>query len=42
MLGIVPSDAIILQRMGEMYDAEGDKTTAFQYHFDVSPWCLPN
>ena len=25
-----------LQRMGEMCDAEGDKSQAFQYHYDVS------
>ena len=34
LIGIVPSDAAILQRLGEMYDAEGDKSQAFQYHYD--------
>lgn len=36
LLGIVPTDACILKRMGEMCDAEGDKSQAFQYHYDVS------
>lgn len=36
LLGVVPTDAGILQRMGEMCDAEGDKSQAFQYHYDVS------
>ena len=36
LIGIVPTDAAILQRLGEMYDAEGDKSQAFQYHYDVS------
>ena len=31
----MPSDAMILQRLGEMYDAEGDKSQAFQFHYDV-------
>ena len=35
LLGVVPTDATILQRMGEMCDAEGDKSQAFQYHYDV-------
>ena len=36
LVGIVPTDASILQRLGEMYDNEGDKSQAFQYHYDVS------
>lgn len=36
LIGVVPSDATVLQRLGEMYDAEGDKSQAFQYHYDVS------
>ena len=36
LLGVVPSDANVLQRLGEMYDHEGDKSQAFQYHYDVS------
>ena len=36
LIGIVPTDATILQRLGEMYDNEGDKSQAFQYHYDVS------
>lgn len=43
LVGIVPTDAAILQRLGEMYDADGDKSQAFQYHYDVSIlfclWC---
>ena len=38
MIGVVPSDASVLQRLGEMYDQEGDKSLAFQYHYDVSRW----
>ena len=36
MIGVVPSDATVLQRLGEMYEQEGDKSLAFQYHYDVS------
>jgi len=40
LVGIVPSDAMILQRLGEMYDAEGDKSQAFQFHYDVRSSCV--
>ena len=33
---MVPSDSAVLQRLGEMYDQEGDKSQAFHYYFDVS------
>ena len=36
LIGIVPSDAAVLQRLGEMYDQEDDKSQAFQYYYDVS------
>ena len=36
LLGVVPSDANILQRLGVMYQNEGDKSQAYQYHYDVS------
>ena len=42
LVGIVPTDATILQRLGEMYDAEGDKSQAFQYHYDVSAQLYKN
>ena len=35
LIGVVPSDASVLQRLGEMYDQDGDKSLAFQYHYDV-------
>ena len=35
LLGVVPSDANILQRLGVMYQSEGDKSQAYQYHYDV-------
>lgn len=35
LVGVVPTDAVVLQRLGEMYDADGDKSQAFQYHYDV-------
>jgi intraflagellar transport protein 88 len=40
LLGIVPSDANILQRLGQMHDAEGDKSQAFQYYYDVRSYDL--
>ena len=36
LLGLVPTDPGILQKMGEMFDAEGDKQQAYQYHTEVS------
>jgi len=39
LLGIVPTDAVIEKRLGEMFDAEGDKTEAYTYFYNVS-WVL--
>lgn len=36
LLGLVPSDAPVLQKLGELYDHEGDKQQAHHYHVDVS------
>lgn len=36
LIGVVPTDPAVLARMGELYDSEGDKGQAFQYHYDVS------
>lgn len=36
LLGLVPSDASVLQKLGELYDHEGDKQQAHHYHVDVS------
>lgn len=36
LLGLVPTDAGILQKLGELYDHEGDKQQAHHYHYDVS------
>lgn len=35
LLGLVPSDAAALQKLGELYDHEGDKQQAHHYHVDV-------
>jgi len=35
LLGIVPTDALIEKRLGEMFDADGDKTEAFTYFYNV-------
>ena len=34
LLGLVPTDPVILQKMGTLFDDEGDKQQAYQYHFD--------
>lgn len=34
LLGLTPSDPVILQKMGALFDNEGDKQQAYQYHFD--------
>ena len=36
LLGIVPTDAVIEKRLGEMFDADGDKTEAFTYFYNVT------
>lgn len=36
LLGLVPTDAKALQKLGELYDHEGDKQQAHHYHNDVS------
>ena len=38
----MPTDPSILARLGEMHDNEGDKSAAFQYHYDVSGACQVN
>ena len=35
LIGIVPTDPAILARLGELYDNEGDKSQAYQYHYEV-------
>ena len=34
LLGLTPTDPVILQKMGAIFDNEGDKQQAYQYHFD--------
>lgn len=36
LIGLVPTDAHALQKIGELYDQEGDKQQAYHYHFDVT------
>ena len=34
---VVPSDAVIIRRLGEMCDSEGDKIQSLHYHTEVGP-----
>lgn len=36
LLGLTPTDAKALQKLGELFDQEGDKQQAHHYHVDVS------
>lgn len=36
LLGIIPSDPGVLQKLGEMYDTIDDKQQAYQFYSDVS------
>ena len=36
LLGIIPSDPGVLQKLGEMFDSMGDKQQAYQYYSDVN------
>lgn len=36
LLGIIPCDPGVLQKVGEMYDATGDKQQAYQFYSDVN------
>lgn len=36
LLGLVPTDARALQKLGELYDNEGEKQQAHHYHNEVS------
>lgn len=40
LIGLVPTDASALQKIGELYDQDGDKQQAYHYHFDVSFYAL--
>ena len=33
-LGLVPTDPVVLQKVGNIFDAEGDKQQAYQYNYD--------
>jgi intraflagellar transport protein 88 len=35
LISIVPTDADILSKLGELYDSAGDKSQAFQYYYEV-------
>ena len=35
LISLVPTDPGILQRLGEMYDSDNDRSQAFQYHYEV-------
>ena len=34
VIGLVPTDPAILQKMATIYDNDGDKQQAYQYYFD--------
>lgn len=34
---MAPTDPGLLAKLGELYDKEGDKSQAFQCHYDASP-----
>ena len=36
MIGLTPTDPAVLQKMGSIYDSEGDKQQAYQYLIDSS------
>ena len=40
LLGLVPTDPHILQRLGQLFDSEGDKQQAYQYYYDVSNYLV--
>ncbi len=35
LISLVPTDPGVLQRLGEMFDADNDRSQAFQYYFEV-------
>ncbi len=35
LIPLVPTDPGVLQRLGEMYDADNDRSQAYQYHYEV-------
>ena len=35
LISLVPTDASIFQRLGEMYDKDKDKSQSFQYYCEV-------
>lgn len=34
LISLVPTDPRVLQRVGEMYDSDDDRSQAFQYHYE--------
>ena len=34
LISLVPTDPTVLQRVGEMYDSDNDRSQAFQYHYE--------
>ena len=35
LVSVVPTDPVILSRLGDLYDGTQDKSQAFQYQFEV-------
>lgn len=35
VISVIPTDPKILAKLGELHDAEGDKSQAFQYYYEV-------
>ena len=41
VIGLVPTDPAILQKMATIYDNDGDKQQAYQYYFDSYRFDFP-
>ena len=42
LISLVPTDASIFQRLGEMYDKDKDKSQSFQYYCEVRMEAMQN
>ena len=42
LVSLVPTDPRVLQRLGELYDGDNDRSQAFQYYYESFRYCPTN
>lgn len=40
VISVTPTDPLVLAKLGELHDSEGDESQAYQYYCEVELYCL--